>query len=716
MIEPSAEPRPEIAGTGLQRFMRDWAQEVAGTSYVSMGTRELEDYLARLTERLVHGLFREPFSAAPAHDIGQALVAAHFTGPDTLDRTVALIPRLVRFLAVDSDELRDRAAALQGALAAGYARALRDRTLDEQEAIRSADLTARRQAEGALRASEARLGAVFAGAAIAIWIVDLEGRILEANPSFADLLGHDASELRGRMAIDLLHPEDAAGTLELHRQLINGQRDQLRSERRFVRRNGGVVWVDFAKSLVRDDAGQPSYVVAVGQDVSDRRRLQTRLRHEARYDSLTGLPNRSLFSERLAQVFAEAGPGARVGLCFLDIDDFRVVNDRLGHDVGDQLLSAVSDRLDRSVVSERHLLARTGGDEFVVLVTRPVNAEEVVNAGRAALAALAEPIGVAGHRFNISASAGIVERAVSMTNAADLMRAADIALTWAKADGKGRWVVFEPERNAREVARYTLSATMPAALERREFIIDYQPLVRLADGAVLGVEALVRWRHPLFGLLTPDQFIGLAEENGLIVPLGRWVLEQACRQACRWQHDPFVSVNLALQQASQTLLVRDIGGILADVGLPPGRLQLELSEPTLLGMGEQPLSALRSLAGSGVRIAVDQFGASSYNLSDLRKLPVTELKLTSAFVRPLGSPGEPDPVDKQVVATLVELAHMLGMTVTAKGVEDALQAERLRRLGCDAGQGWFFAPPGPEDQIARLLTARAPAAAPPSSG
>lgn len=703
---------------GLQRFAGDWAASIAGTSYVSMSVREVTETLGAFTDRMVRALFAEPFDVAPAREVGRALVAAHFTGPDTLGRTVAVLPTLVPLLGVGSEELHGRVVALQGALAAGYAQALRDRTLDEQEAIRTAELTARRETEGALRNSEARFRAVFAGAAIAIWICDVDARVLEANRAFVDLLGLGLPELRGRPATDLLHPDDVDGVAELHAQLVAGKRGSVRAERRFLREDGGVVWVDFAKSLVRDDEGRPSYVVAVGQDVSDRRRLQTRLRHEALYDPLTGLPNRSLFSERLARTFADPAPDARVGLCFLDIDDFRTVNDRLGHDVGDKLLVAVSDLLDRGVTEERHLLARTGGDEFVVLVTGSSSADDVVGAGQAALGALTERIEVAGHDLTVTASAGIVERPVSRTNPADLMRAADIALSWAKADGKNRWRLFEPERNAREVARYTLSATMPAALERQEFTVDYQPLVRLADGSVLGVEALVRWRNPLFGLLTPDQFLGLAEENGMIVPLGRWVLEQACRQARRWHRgtlpEPFVSVNLAVQQASDPVLVRDIASILDAAGLPPDRLQLELSEDALLGMDSQPLSALRALAVSGVRVAIDHFGTSYANLSDLRKLPVRDLKLASTFVEPLRTPGEPDPVDEQVLATLVDLAHKLGMTVTAEGVEDALQAERLLSLGCDGGQGWFFAPPGPPDQIARLLTA--PPAAPPSSG
>jgi EAL domain-containing protein (putative c-di-GMP-specific phosphodiesterase class I) len=315
---------------------------------------------------------------------------------------------------------------------------------------------------------------------------------------------------------------------------------------------------------------------------------------------------------------------------------------------------------------------------------------------------------IGGHDLTVSASIGIVERVVAGSGPADVMQAADITLYWAKSDGKGRWALFDLDRNAHEVARYTLSAAMPAALERGEFFVEYQPLVRLNDNALVGVEALVRWRHPKFGLLAPDRFIGLAEETGLIVRLGRWVLEEACRQARLWQdtfpNSPlFVSVNLAVRQSRDAGLVGDVTRILRETGLEPGRLQLELTESAIMGTADEPLEALRTLSDLGIRIAIDDFGTGYSNLAYLRHLPVHVLKIAGSFVEGLRRPDDPDPVDGQIVEALVSLAHALDLTVTAEGVETGAQADRLRGIGCDAGQGWLFARPGAPEKIDRML-------------
>jgi EAL domain-containing protein (putative c-di-GMP-specific phosphodiesterase class I) len=332
----------------------------------------------------------------------------------------------------------------------------------------------------------------------------------------------------------------------------------------------------------------------------------------------------------------------------------------------------------------------------------------VVKVAETALAAVSEPALVDGHELTVSASIGIVERPVAGTGAADTMRAADITLYWAKSEGRNRWTVFDTERNDREVARYTLSAEMPAALHHGEFDVDYQPLVSLADGSVLGVEALVRWRHPRQGLIGPDRFIGLAEETGLIVPLGMYVLERACREARRWRGGPgspapFVSVNLAERQCHEPGLVRQVERVLEATGLEPHQLQFELTESQIMATDGGPLERLRELAAMGVRIAIDDFGTGYSNLAYLRRLPVCELKIAGSFVEGLRAPGDADPVDARIVASLVDLAHALGLTVTAEGIETAAQAERLRAIGCDAGQGWYFSRPGPPDRILSLL-------------
>ncbi|GGM37833.1 hypothetical protein GCM10011608_22980 [Micromonospora sonchi] len=578
---------PDAASGGA--FARAWAKALWGTSYLPMTQAQLEALLRRLTDLLAQTLRAEPLDLRVGHRVATELVAAHIASAEALGRTLEVIQlRLIRDLDLAADDIADRMARLMAAVATGYARALRDRTLDEQESIRRAAMTARAEAERALRASEARF------------------------------------------------------------------------------------------------------------------------RHQATHDPLTDLPNRTLFAERLAAaVDAAAGSGRRVGLCFLDLDRFKRINDSYGHQIGDRALVAAARRVSRAV--EPHLVARLGGDAFVILVERSTGTGDVVAVAEAALAALAEPVLVDGHDVTITGSVGIVERRAADSSPDDLMRAAGSTLNWAKTAGGARWALYDAERDDREQARQALSAAIPTGLERGEFFLDYQPLASLHDGSLLGVEALVRWRHPQLGVLRPDTFIGLAEETGLIVPLGGWVLAEACREAVGWTaataQPPYVSVNLAVRQVRRPGLVQEVRALLRRTGLPPDRLQLEITESTMMSGAEEPVRALRTLADLGVRIAIDDFGTGYSNLAYLRDLPVTELKVAGEFVRGLRAPEAPD---ERILASLVSLAHALNLTVTAEGVETGGQADRLRAIGCDAGQGWHFGRPAPAENILARVKGRAP--------
>lgn len=708
-------PEPPGGSDPIDALAAAWADEVEGTSYVPMAADELQAHLRELARLVVDAVLADPPRPADGSEIGRRLVAAHFTGPATVERTLVLLAE--RLPALYGPGVVPAVHALTATLASGYAGALRDRTLDEQEAIRRAVLVARHHTEQALHASEARFRAMFHEAAIGIGLGDMQGRILEVNPALTRMFGHTAEEFRQLTVGQLTHPDDAPAVWQLYERMLRGEIDNFRVEKRFFRQGGEEIVGHLTLSLLRDEEGRPAYQLAMLEDVTEQHRLQEHLAYQAYHDPLTTLANRARFTERLERVFAEAGPDStrRVGVCFLDLDGFKAVNDSLGHGVGDLMLQEVARRLD-ACTSEGELVARTGGDEFVVLVEDSHGVDRLVALAERVLAALAPPLRLAGQELAVGASIGVVEQAVGETSASELMRAADITLYAAKAEGRGRWAVHDPGRDEAETARFTLSAALPSAVAHGEFFVLYQPLVSLADHRVRGVEALVRWQHPRLGVLSPSLFIGPAEETGVIVGLGRTVLETACRDARDWYAEfgdaaPFVSVNVAPRQLHEAGLVAEVSALLDRTGLPPHRLQVELTERALTTDEGAPLKALDGLRAMGVRIAVDDFGTGYSNLSYLRRLPVDVIKLDGSFGEGLREEELTDEVDERIVGTLVALGHALDLTVTAEGVETAAQASRLRALGCDEGQGWLFAPALPAGDVARLLRRGAPLAA-----
>ncbi|WMX46865.1 EAL domain-containing protein [Streptomyces roseicoloratus] len=572
-------------------------------------------------------------------------------------------------------------------------------------------------------------------------MVDRDGVVVAANDALGALLGTEPADLHRQAAADLVDLAADGRTWHAYREVLRGRRSRFRCTRRLKHPDGQSLWAEVTVSPVPDS---PRVLLSVA-DISDRRELQARLRHLQMHDPVTRLPNRTLFFERLTAALESAaaeGPSdedlpepaydddyppyesyesyghgrtGRIGLCYLDLDGFKAVNDTLGHRVGDRLLAAVAGRLTECADGHGftrgggHLVARLGGDEFAILVEDSAGTEQLADLAQAVLTALQEPFDLSGQRLSVSASIGVVERRAQGSTATQLMQAADTTLYWAKADGKARWTLFDPERNAHRMTRQALSSTLRPAVERGEFALEYQPLVDLADGAVRGVEALVRWNHPQFGTLTPNRFVGIAEEDGSIVELGRWVLRTACRQARQWQKDHpgdrpiFVSVNVAVRQVWDSDLVADVAGILAETGLAPHLLQLELTESAVMGSAGRPLQALQALSDMGVRIAIDDFGTGYSNLAYLSRLPVSVLKLDGSFVRGFQDEEHANPADELIVEALVRLAHRLGLTVTAECVETSGQAARLRRIGCDTGQGWLYSRAVPPEHIEGLI-------------
>jgi diguanylate cyclase (GGDEF)-like protein/PAS domain S-box-containing protein len=697
MTEPARSTafRPDNRG-----LVDRWVDAISGTSYVPLNRGELRGYLGNLAARLTKAMAAPTLDDTAVRDIGASMVAAHFTGVESLASTIAVLgPALAE---ADDPVIREHWLAALGELASGYADALRQRTLAEQQRVTVAALAARKDAEDAKSSSERRFAALFAGAAIGMAVTTANGKILEVNRALCDMFGYPPEHFVTLGTDSFMHPDDPEGFWEQYDQLTTGERDHLRLEKPYFRGDGTLIWADLVLSLIRDQTGAPRYVVAMAEDITQRHELQARLRHEASHDPLTELPNRTLFFERLDAALARDG-GERIGLCYLDLDGFKAINDTLGHDIGDQLLREVARRLhDR--LGDRHLVARMGGDEFVVLVESGADATEMTDIAHDALGAVREPMRIEDQAISVSASIGILAATETLTNRADLMKAADTTLYWAKAEGRNRWALFDPERHAKEITRYELSRSLPGALARGELFLEYQPLVRLRDDTLAGVEALVRWQHPTWGRLEPSEFIGLAEETGMITALGMWVLETACADARGWS-DRFpdrpltVSVNLATQQVNDPTIVDDVARLVADFELDPSLLQLEITESAIMATAGQPLKTLYALADAGVRIAIDDFGTGYSNLAYLRTLPLHSIKLAGPFISSLRDGGPDQPEDLAIVRTLISLAHTLGLSVTGEGVETAAQAAALRHLECDIAQGYFYAEPKPPAEV-----------------
>ncbi|WP_376770821.1 putative bifunctional diguanylate cyclase/phosphodiesterase [Streptomyces lonarensis] len=697
-------------GDGPRRFARIWCRAVYPETATSMTRDEFEAHLVSLTEQLTDALHARHFSPEAGRHVGEALVDAHCTTAEALPRILGIIDAYLPLYCgagsgLDAEEIRVRCGRLQHAMASGYAASLQQRTRSEQEALSRATLSAQAAVARALHESETRFRAVFEDAAVGIGIADMDGHIMDTNRAMNRMLGIAEHQVRASNIADWTHPDDGPEVWRMQAELRRGERDHYQVEKPYQRLDGTSLWTNLTVSLLRDADSRPQYMLAMVEDITERRLLNLRLRYQATHDALTELPNRAMFFERLEQAVAPSPGRRRVGLCYLDLDGFKAVNDSLGHAVGDRLLIAVGERLSMCAAEPGQLIARIGGDEFVALYVDPPSRKAVTDLAQALLDELATPVEVDGRELMVRASIGVVEGPTAELNANEILRSADITMYRAKADGGNRYALADPDSDARAISRHHLTHHLPAALKGSEFFIEYQPLIRMEDGSLEGAEALVRWSHPRHGVLGPDRFIPLAEHTGLIVPLGRWVLRESVRQACEWQVQGIggsrplrLNVNLSPRQLNHPDLVDETVAVLDEFGLPPGSLCLEITESAMVRADDHELKPLRQLADLGVGIALDDFGTGYSNLASLRRLPVSTLKLDRSFSEGLQQ-HPADPVDMKIVEGIVSLAHALELSVTVEGVETCNQAERLRELGCDSAQGWYYARPGPPERL-----------------
>jgi diguanylate cyclase (GGDEF)-like protein len=671
-------------GTLLARFPQ--ASGSVGTSFATATI--FTELQASLSPR---ALVRE----ANAIDGQDRLVAAH-----RLVRYPLLVTASVTHRAALA-EWRRQAALLAGAAllvvaAAAAAAALLRRQLLGQRQLELAEAALelareRERSESLTRERDARFAAALANMSLGVVMYDGESRLLAANPAFAEMYELPPDLLRPGVPVEAIRRHIAAiGVADSARTLAAWEDPSAPPCEERVLPDGRIVEVS------RRTVAAGGWV-STHKDVTEQRAAAARIAHMAHHDALTGLPNRVLLRERLGEALARARRGDRFAVLCLDLDRFKEVNDTLGHPVGDALLRAVTQRL-LEELRETDTIARLGGDEFAIIQSAADQPTDATALSRRIVVALSTPFEIEGHQVPIGTSIGIALAPEDGEDPDTLLKAADLALYRAKEKGRGGWCFFEPQMDARMQARRALEMDLRRAIAMEEFQLYYQPVVDLGSGGVAGFEALLRWQHPQRGLVSPGDFIPLAEETGLIVPLGAWVLQRACADAVAWPAPLKVAVNLSPLQLQGAGLVRAVLAALAGSGLPPERLELEITETAMIADTEATLLILRELRDLGVSIAMDDFGTGYSSLSYLRKFPFDRVKIDRSFVQGLGNSRE----SVAIVQAVTSLCEALGMATTAEGVETQAQLAALSRADCAQAQGYLFSPPRPASEIARL--------------
>ncbi|MBC7621861.1 MAG: EAL domain-containing protein [Aeromicrobium sp.] len=569
------------------------------------------------------------------------------------------------------------------------------------------DISERRRTEGEIRDAKERLDLALEGSSLALWDWDVSTNEVFFSDGWAEMLGitpdgTGGAILRGEQVVGLNHVEDQPRFEAAMSNALRGTSDEFTCDYRVPDIDGNWIWLHSSgKVTERDASGRVRRMTGTIANITARKAAEERVEFLATRDPLTGLPNRMLLNDRLALGLANAArKKTRLAFMFIDLDRFKTINDSLGHDVGDELLKRVASRLS-ACVRASDTVARLGGDEFaIILENLPPDGQEVQSIAEKMISSLAAPIQVGEHQLNTSCSLGIAVFPDDGGDAQTIMKHADVAMYDAKAKGRNNYQFFSQAMNAKAQERLAVENLLRLAQRKNELLLYYQPRVGFKTGEVTGVEALLRWNHPQLGLVAPHHFLSVAEDSGLIVPIGEWVFEEAFRQVAEWQQKSerslAVAVNLSgAQLVDAKRLMAAIEGALKKSGLDPHDVELELTESMLLKNSDEAAAVLQRLGELGVGIAVDNFGTGVSSLSYLRQLPIDSIKVDSSFVRDIGT----DPNDEAIIRAIIAMTHSLKLNVVAEGVEREEQYRVLRDLECDEYQGFYFSKPLPPEEF-----------------
>jgi diguanylate cyclase (GGDEF)-like protein/PAS domain S-box-containing protein len=566
----------------------------------------------------------------------------------------------------------------------------------------------RKQAERLLQESEERFASILNSLDDVVWSISVDNDlILYLNPAAAEVYGRPVSAFfdNPQLWLEIIYPEDLPRVQSLFQAIL--EQDGMDTEYRITRPDGEMRWVRDRAHVIYDANGIAIRIDSIVYDITERKRAEEQLVHDALHDSLTGLPNRTLFMDRveIALCHAKRRTDYSFAVLFIDLDRFKIINDSLGHLVGDKLLIAIADLL-KSCLRDTDSVARLGGDEFTILLDDIKDVSDATMIAARIQAKMGAPFTLDEHSVFTSASIGIaLNFAAKYDNGTDLLRDADIAMYRAKGNGKSRFEVFEHKMYAQTLKLSQLENDLRQAIERQEFVLHYQPIVELTTGKLTGVEALLRWQHPERGLVAPMEFIPVAEDTGLIVPIGEWVLLDACRQMSTWRSqfslsENFkVSVNITSKQLRCENLLEVIDQILSEAGLDGSNLRLEITESMLMDGTAAAITRLEQIRERKIHLSIDDFGTGYSSLSYLHRFPINTLKIDRSFVSSMNSDTE----NIEIVSTIITLAHSLDMDAIAEGIETIEQCDRLKALGCELGQGYLFDKPLERQAVESLL-------------